>query len=152
VAAMRRRPVRAALVAMLALGLGAVVTGCQYVDRVAIRWNADGSLDVATCETVHRVRGAVADFYTRTDDAPAVEVFSGDRPDRLAPGDILHFDATPSPARWDRVSVHIEGSGATRVTGLLDRVELARDEWVWVDDTRRCEIDERDPTSSTGWP
>lgn len=144
---MRRfqRPV--AVVSVLAIAV--LLAGCSYVNRVAARLNADGSLDFATCDARNTdsfdVEWIGPDGETVAD--PTSTSVVGD----VATGDVFHLDARTPTAEWEFVSVRSEGlANEGNIAGHFAASELAAGDWVWNQtaifigtvDVEHCELDE----------
>ncbi|NYD66373.1 hypothetical protein [Agromyces atrinae] len=117
-----------------------LLTGCQEVDRTALRLNEDGSFDFATCHVLSSITDVNAVAYERADGelASSPVLTSSDLPSEVAPGDVIHLSA-PSSDEWDQVSVVLEGVHTTRqgegiswtIDGLFNRDDLDVGEWSW---------------------
>jgi hypothetical protein len=134
--------------AAAALVLLASLTGCQYLDRTAVRLSSDGSLHVVSCETLDELSSAEIEYYVRAGDDPPVTVAAVAPPRSLDEGTVIDFGAVPPPDVWDRVSFSMVGDDGWTVSGIFDRASMKVDEWVWANqgflylfaDVEHCEI------------
>lgn len=124
----RKRLLSAAVIASVVL---ISLTGCQYLDRTAVRLGSDGSLDVASCEPLDELSTTEIDYYVRSEGHPAVTVRAPNPPSRLDEGTVVSFGPVPSDEEWDRISFSMVGSDGWTVSGIFDRAALSPDEWVW---------------------
>lgn len=96
-----------------------------------MRLNSDGTLDVATCETLSAVSSASATFRHRKDDETSTVVAAVPTPAVIDEGDLVHFGPTPPPEDWDRVYFDILGKDGSRIGGTYDRADMHLDSWTW---------------------
>lgn len=141
----RRAPSVIALVVVVAL-----LTGCSYVNRVAARLNADGSLDFATCDARNADAFDVEWIYpsdsTITPPPPTRTPIVGD----VEQGDVFRLNTTTPPDGWLAVSVDSVGHSSGWISGYFDIADLVGGEWVWNQtgifigtvDVEHCELDE----------
>lgn len=129
---------------LLAAGAAFVVvlislTACQYLPRTAVRLNSDGTLDIATCETLDDVSSV--DFYVRRSDDPPTTVITDVLPARLDEGAVIHAGSVPPLDTWDRLDFSVVGEDEYEVWGLFDLSSLQPDEWTWAN-VERCDLNE----------
>gem|GEM_PF-5299246 len=126
------------------------LTACQYLDRTAVRLNADGTLDVAICETLEAVASAEMQYNVRGSDAPPTTATPDTLPGRLEEGTVLDFGAVPSADDWDRLFFTVTGTDERTVSGVFDLRSMRHDEWTWANqgmlmlfaDVEHCELRE----------
>jgi hypothetical protein len=121
--------VRAAVV----LGVIASLTGCQYVDRIALRLNDDQSVDMLSCETLDRVKSARAYL-----DQELTASFDADELVRTASGfghgDVVRLADELPGGDWKVLSLGIDGvfdSSDWTISGSFRREDLRVGEWAW---------------------
>lgn len=139
---------------LLAAGAAFVVvlislTACQYLPRTAVRLNSDGTLDIATCETVDDVRSADVDFSIFRSDDPPTTVVPDALPARLDEGTVIHVGSVPPLDTWDRLDFSVAGAREREVWGIFDLDSMQPDEWTWAKeglpfraDVKHCDLDE----------
>lgn len=139
---------------LLAAGAAFVVvlvslTACQYLPRTAVRLNSDGTLDIASCETVDDVSSAEVNFYVRRSDDARTTVVLDALPAALDEGTVLHVGSVPPVDTWDRLYFSVVGKDEYEVWGLFDLSSMQPDEWTWAKeglpfnaDVEHCELAE----------
>ena len=81
---------------------------------MALRLNADGTVDFGSCEQMARVASIEAEAYVRTgDDDAGSQLTPENAPSALAVGDVIHFSAPSPEAEWDRIGVYTYERGDT---------------------------------------
>lgn len=139
---------------LLAAGAAFVVVlvslvACQYLPRTAVRLNSDGTLDIASCETIDDVSSAEVDFYFRRSDDARTTVAPDVLPARLGEGTVLHVGYVPSVDTWDRLYFSVTGAGEREISGVFDLSSIQPDEWTWAKeglpfnaDVEHCDLNE----------
>jgi len=126
-----------------------VLAGCTAASNVAVRLNADGTVDVLTCQSQEVVDEVVANVYIRTDESTVVDLeLEGTPPAAVIPGDVMHFSDPPADDSWDRMYIALYGTGLSAsdreypssLSTVVDRASLDVGEWTWPFwTTDRCE-------------
>ncbi|CAO1650513.1 Lipoprotein [Salinibacterium sp. NYA9b] len=125
---MRRFQRSAAAVSVLAIAV--LLAGCSYVNRVAARLNAEGSLDFATCDA--RNTDSFDVEWIGPDGEPVGDPTSASVVGNVTTGDVFHLDAHTPTAEWESVSVRSEGlPGEGNIAGYFGAGDLASGDWVW---------------------
>lgn len=129
------------------LAAGVTLAGCSYVNRVAARINADGSLDFATCDARN------ADYFEVTwsvgesveQSARSVTRIIGD----VQTGDVFHLDAV-APSGWTSVTVASLGGPRPGISASFPAEDFESGSWAWNQtgvfigkvDVEHCDLDE----------
>ena len=129
----RRKPPSALAHIAVALGVIASLTGCQAVDRIAIRLNEDHSVDLLSCETLDRVTSARVyldeDLSASFDPDVLIDSTGG-----LEQGDVVHLTDAPLSDDWKILTLGIDGTFDSRdwtIDGFFPREDLTVGEWTW---------------------
>lgn len=141
-----RRHICAAAACAVALALA----GCSYVNRVAARLNADGSLDFATCDARDADSFEVEWQYPDMTNEPAARVSVTPIVGQVEAGDVFHLDAIVPSDGWEAVWVTSAGHDGGGISGLFRAQDLESGTWVWNQtgifigtvDVEHCELDE----------
>lgn len=136
-------------VAVMSLSATCSLAACQYLDRTAVRMNADGTFDVASCETLDGLDSADIDYYVRGTAGTTTTVVAPSLPDVLTEGDVIHFGTAPASG-WDRVSFSLVGADRWEISGVFDQRDMVAGEWLWAQsgmfvfsvDVEHCAINE----------
>lgn len=132
----------------LVVACAPVLAGCSPASNVAVRLNADGTVDFLSCQSQEVVDEVVANVYVRTDESTMIDlVLEGSTPDAVDPGDILRFLGAPADDSWDRLYVGVYGAGfgssgreyPSSLSTVVDRSSLEVGEWEWPLWTARCD-------------
>ena len=133
---------------MAVLLLAASVTACSYQPRTALRLNADGTLDMVTCETIEKVAKTSIEYTDSAGDPVAApEGSAPEWPSSLSTGQVVHLGATPT-AEWETVLVDLISESEWSVWMGTSAWRLKTDEWVWANqddfgllgDVKHCDI------------
>lgn len=125
------------------------ITACQYLPRTAVRLNSDGTLEIASCETVDEVSSVDVDFYVRGNADPLTTIVPDVLPARLDEGAVLHVGYVPPVDTWDRLYFSVVGEDDYEVWGVFDLGPMRPGEWTWAQgglpfdaDIEHCDIRE----------
>jgi hypothetical protein len=130
-----------------------VLTSCSATPRTAIRVNADGTIDFASCVEVSSVTRITAFTVSRAgpngqiDGSTEVQLdLVGEPVETLPIGRVITFEGAPET--WDRLDVAVDGDDAW-ANGIAERDRIEIGDWYWGEEgpfsglypTERCELD-----------